>query len=117
MGNGLKRNTGKARTYFLLLLLFSGVFSFGRWSSDGGVAESFSFLGRATGMTGGGAGYAAGGFGFTYIQTLIGARGADECAAISRASRFTQSICAAKFRTQFPGPQSRSTDPLHAHPT
>jgi hypothetical protein len=39
------------RTYFLLLLLFSDGDSLRYASSDGGVAELFSFLARAAGMS------------------------------------------------------------------
>ena len=47
---GGRRKLGEFGTYFLLLLLFSEEDSL-RWpSSEGGVAEMFSFLGLAAGM-------------------------------------------------------------------
>lgn len=113
MGNDLKRTTGKARTYFLLLLLFSAVFSFVRWSSDGGVAESFSFFGRATGMAEGGTGNAAAAFGFTYMKTRVALLERRRvCCHITR----LQTIPTAKCRTQFPGPSIEILGPFRRPP-
>lgn len=52
-GDAVERRSANRRgiqTYFLLLLLFSERDSLRCPSSEGGVAELFSFFGRATGM-------------------------------------------------------------------
>jgi hypothetical protein len=66
-----RRKLGHSQTYFLLLLPFSACESLRRPSSDGGVAERFSFLGRAAGIVRGVGARVRGGASSSFCPLLV----------------------------------------------